>query len=312
MAITNLGLLTWGLEIDDDGFREYTARWLIETTDPNDGPTSIWLSGAVAAIGSTWGYGNDIDLQAWCRPRASYKMVVENEKNTLWFVEQYFSNKPIYRCQDEAPGDPLSEPAKWGGTFGRSTKQTTIDKDGLVIMNSALQRVPVEVPNVLPTITVTQNVATLNLTGRATAMRNPLNDAPLWGMPARCVMLAKYTWEQNFYGQCFTYFAETFEFEVNDDTFDTDFIDEGTKVLNGKWNTTTGDWELVNIDGAPPVATNPNHFIRYVDLNGYPGSTLLDGSGKPLTDADTPVIRTGKPLKESNLVLLGIPTTIGA
>jgi hypothetical protein len=311
MAITNLGRRRWSMESDDDGHSEYTIQWLIETTDPLDGPTSIWLSGAIAAVGSTWGYGNDIDLQAWCRPRMSFRMVVEDEPNTLWIVEQYFSSKPILRCQDASPGDPLAEPPKWGGTFGRFMRQTTIDKDDNVITNSSLQRVPIEVPDIQPTITVTQNVATLNLTGRATVLRAPLNDAPLWGLPARCIMFSKYTWEQNFYGLCYTYFTETLEFEANADTFDTEFIDEGSRVLNGHWDD-TGAWVLDDINGGAPSANNPNHFIRYVDRNGFPGTTLLDGAGKPLTDAGSPVVRTARPMKESNLLLLGIPATLGS
>jgi len=69
--------------------------------------------------------------------------------------------------------------------------------------------------------------------------------------------------------------------------WDKDLNDEGTKVLSGRWNRTTGAWEDVNVNGSPPNPMNPAHFIRYKDKLGENARVILDGAGRPY-DPDHP------------------------
>jgi hypothetical protein len=58
-------------------------------------------------------------------------------------------------------------------------------------------------------------------------------------------------------------------------------LDEGNKVLNGQFNPTTGDYEVLNINGQPPNPRNPTHFGRFKDRNGENTRVILDGGGLP-------------------------------
>jgi hypothetical protein len=61
-------------------------------------------------------------------------------------------------------------------------------------------------------------------------------------------------------------------------------LDEGTKALNGKWNYSTGVWDLLPVrPGVNPDPQNPSHFIRFKDRNGENAKVILDGEGRPVS-----------------------------
>jgi hypothetical protein len=293
-----IGKLDWNCETDGDGHRDYKIVWLIEGT-ALDGPANIGLTPGLPLVGAMWAFGDDIDLWAFCKPNKRAEPVVVGEPNTLWTVEQLFSSRPLRRCQDESIEDPLAEPPTIGGTFSKFMKEAVKDKDGKIIRTSSWERFPkdfTEIDDPRPTVVIGINVATLNLAFYTSMLKGtPLNNSPMWGVGARCVKFSNFNHERKLYGTCAFYYSIEMEFEINFDTWDVKAPDQGTRKLKP--------------DGNP---NNPADFEEIVDEGGYAvrEPMLLNGSGEVLADGLSPVEKTLRPLKDSNLMLLGVPASL--
>lgn len=282
------GPLTWGMARDTEGHREYKITFLVITDDPEDGPGIALRCPGLPIPGSWWIIGNEVDLWAWCRANAEVEQVVDNEPNYHWKVTQTFSTKPPddkkQRCQDNEIEDPLLEPQRVSGTFIKYTEEATIDRFGQPIMSSSHEQLKgpaVEFDANRLQVRIEQNVADLELDVLA-GMVDTVNNAPIWGLPRRCVKLSAAPWEKKFYGTCYVYYTRTLEFDTNFNTFDRDILDEGTKVLEGHWEG-GGDEDRIyvthNIDGAPANPLNPKHFVRAQDPFGNLIRVALNGAG---------------------------------
>lgn len=321
-SLINEGLWTWSLTRDSEGHREYTVVHRV-TADKLDGPQTVMNTPGLPTIGSIWNFDNDSDAWAFCWPNMQVTPGLKGQAQTEWKVEQLFSTKPLSRCQDESIEDPLLEPQKVSGSFVKYTKEVTHDKDNIAILTSsheAIRGPQAEFDHNRPTVRIQQNVAALGLE-TFSEMVDTVNDDTLWGLAARKIKLSNVSWERVLFGLCNFYYTRTFEFDINFSTFDREVLDEGTKVLNGHWDTTagtggTGGWVLDDIDGIAPDRDNPQHFMRAIDRSGNPIKIILDGNGEP-SDADIAGTgTTGSPgtidiqyYSESNFLLLGIPTS---
>lgn len=292
-AALRSGPAVWGGERDDEGQRTWNVKWRVYTDDVDDGPAVVMLTPGLPTIGSIWSFGNDLDSWAFCTPWMKVTVhggVKEGDAAKEWTVEQKFSTKPFKRCQDESIEDPLLEPDRISGTFVKMTKEATTNRWGSPIVNPAheLLRGPqVEFDEGLPTVSISQNVATLGLAYLAQAY-NCVNDAAMWGLSARCIKLSNLSWERKVYAKCDFYYVRNFDFDINYNTFDRDLPAKATKVLHGHWDTTTGSptlgqWVLDNIAGSAPSKTNPSHFDQATDRNGNPIEVFLDNDGKPVS-----------------------------
>ncbi len=168
-SIYNGGLRVWDGGRDDQGFREFNITNLVKTTDVMDGPYTVMGAAGLPLIGSTWNFGNDVDVWAFCQPYmkvSRHKQIPEGEKGLLWEVSQKFSTKPISRCQDTVVEDPLLEPQKVSGNFGKYTIEAVYDRFGNLIKSSSHEQIQgrqVEFDNNKPSVVVQQNVASLGL-----------------------------------------------------------------------------------------------------------------------------------------------------
>jgi hypothetical protein len=186
-----------------------------------------------------------------------------------------------------------------------------------------------------PTVHIEQNVSTLELP-LCTSLMDHLNDDTLWGLDARRIKLSNFSWEEKWYDVCSYYYTRIFDFEVKNnanDSWDNTILDEGTRVLNGRWADTddaecTADdrWVTVDVCGAAPDQANPQDFTRYKDRNGENSRVLLNGAGKPANATTLQVIsgtgetgtgNTGEIAElqfeyypEGDFTQLNIPTTI--
>lgn len=295
MSSTLLGMVDWNGSRDIEGHREYKAQWLVESNDIDDGPSVIFTTAGLPAIGSYWDFGNDLDAWAYCMPDWKITPAVTKEPNELWIVEQTFSTKPMKRCQDTAIENPLSEPARLSGSFVTFSRECMYDRFGDATLSSSFEllRGPsMEMDDARPTVQVGLNFTTLPLS-LFSSMLHTVNDATLWGLPARCVKLSNATWTRQLYGTCTFYYTVDYDFDIRYDTFDVDVLDEGSRVL---------------APGGTP--TNPRHFTVYKDLNGENTRCILDGSGEAWDGTGSPGVRHVEKYNESNLLLLGIPTSL--
>lgn len=316
------GRRAYGGERDDEGHRTWMVTHLVNVSDPNDGPQIVMALGTLPQVGDAYAFGNDSDTWAFCYPYmkiSPHEAIKEGHWIKTWKVEQKFSTKPLKRCADTTIGDPLSEPQTISGSFVKYQKEAVIDRYGNPIRSSSHEPFTgqqVEFDANRPTVKIGQNVASLGLATFA-PMVDCVNDSTLWGMSARCVKLSNVSWERKLYGTCSYYYTRNFEFDVDYNGFDRRVVDEGNKVLNGKWDPTTKEWTLVQINGVDPDPNNPTHFIRATDFNGNPIKVPLNGYGVPISPnytgtgtGNTLVTKLVEKYEEVNFLTLNIPSTL--
>jgi len=289
------GRLDWDLRRDREGHREYFIQWLCETDNIDDGPLDVLMAPDLPVVGSWWEYGSDNDPWAFCTPEASVKPVFNKEAGHWWIVENFFSTRPLRRCQDSTYEDPLSEPYRISGSFNPYTRESFFDKDGKPLRNSAFEayRGPeVEFDDSKPQVTIGWNMPELPLALTAQLMHN-VNDAFMWGLGPRCVKLSSMKFQRQLFGTCNYFYAVDFEFDIDYNTFD-------------RW---VPDYSMMRLkDGG--TATNPTHYVRAKDDSGENVKIYLNGSGDPATSEATIFIHKFQKYKSSNLFLLGIPGSL--
>jgi hypothetical protein len=322
------GPRTWRGGRDEEGYREFFVRHLVYTDSPRDGPYTVMNTPGLPLPGAPWAFDNDLDPWAFCKPDMTVTILQEREgdPNIWWAVDQTFTTKPLpkSRCQEQQPEDPMQEPMKFSGSLVKYTEEATFDRFNQPILTSSHEQIRgpvVEFDRNRPTLRIEQNVLLLEL-AVCNAMVDTVNDAEIWGYPRRCVKLGGFSWEEKYYGTCYRYYTRVFDFEFNANTFDREAIDEGTKVLHGRWNPTTGAWQLINLpDGSTPDHLNPSHFIRATDRLANPIRMVLNGEGVPAETSVQNVVGTGTTMSgvarvrvekydESNFLLLGLPPVI--
>lgn len=282
-SIQGNGPIEWSRDTDDEGYRVYKVKYRVKCSSVADGPMTALTAPGLPRVGDPWVIGNDSDPWAWCRHKNTITPVVTGEPNSQFIIEFTFSNKPGKTCQDETIDNPLLQPMKISGSFLKFTEEITKDRFGLPVMNSAFEQLKgptIEFDTICPVVRIDQNVADLQLP-LLCQMQYTLNNAPLWGLPRRTIRFICVNWEKKYYGTCNAYYSRTMEFEIRYKGFDRDILDEGTKVLHGRWNISTGSWDLLNIGGVPPDPNNPQHFDKFKDKHGENTRVILNGAGLP-------------------------------
>lgn len=306
-----IGRREWGLLQNRDGHRTYGLKLLVKG-EYEDGPWEIANATYMPLTGGPWVYGNDFDYWAYCSPEMRCSMLVKNRPNKYWEVDRIFTTIPFKRCGDFGITDPLSEPMQIGGSFIKYVEEATEDRNGNKIKNSSHEmfRGPnVEFDANRPTVVIRQNVPDLQL-DLFSEMVDTVNDDELWGLSSRKVKLSNVPWERKVYNSCDYYYTRTLEFDINFKGFDRKIIDEGTKVLRGRWvpdvlvSPVTFEWT----PDATADEDNPKHFIRYKDQNQENCRVLLDGAGNPLADGLAPHEIDVEKYLESNFYDLNIPS----
>ena len=300
LGLPSEAIVDWSGSLDDEGYREYKISFLV-LSDYNDGPANVLRAFGLPTPGSWWFIRGDMDLWAWCKPGRSAKRheAKNGEKSNKWIVECTFTNKPndvkSQRCIDQQIQDPLFEPMKVSGSTHKDKVEKTHDRYLRPYRYSSHEQIRgpvVEFDEGNDVIKIEQNVANLQL-DLCTSMRDTVNAFTLWGLPPRCIKLSSFEWEKKIYGQCYYYYTRKFEFEArvrrNPITLDLEsgwdriVMDEGHKVLNGKWDDSIegGRWLLQHIGGQQPDPDNPQHFMRMQDRQGNLIKIPLNGSGLP-------------------------------
>lgn len=291
------GHRSWSMTQDDSGHRDYQIVFRVQVDSPGlDGPyTALRFTPGLPQPGQIWQHNNDLDLWAHIKKRVDVREVQEKEGAPVKFfdITYHASTRPDDVCQDIQIEDPLLIPQKKNGSSIKYVEEATHDRFGRPLLTSSFEQLRgphVEFDHNRDQIRITQNVALLQL-DLCTSMRDTLNAFTLWGLPRRCIKLSDFSWEENYYGQCLVYFTRHFTFDISykrnpmtgliEGGFDRDVLDEGSKALKGKFNSTTGEYELTNIAGQPPDPNNPTHFDRFQDRQGNVCRVILNGAGLP-------------------------------
>lgn len=329
------GQVVWSMTRDKDGHRDYKITHLVKvdcTPGAAEGPAVVSQTPGLPIPGALWVVDGDSDVEAYCRRDMKVTPLIDKERTGYFLVEQLFSSRPEDKCYlrvgtgtgtGNPADDPLNEAPVISGSFVRYTEQADYDRNGLPLLTSSFEKIRgpvVEFDRNRPVVRITMNEATLNLDTLCNNIDN-VNSVVLWGFPIRTVKLSNISWERKYYNGCECYFAITYEFDINTNTFDREVLDEGTKVLHGEWDKDTDTWNTTNIGafglGVTPDPNNPAHFIRYHDRFGNLSRVILNGAGEPATSIGTGVDLTDAGLidieyyEETDFVLnLGIPADL--
>lgn len=294
MTTSLVGLYDWELSRDEEGHIDINATYIAETDDTDDGPITIMGTTGLPTIGSSFSIGNDAYAYALCWPTLRVRPFFKGEPNNFWYVDKLFTTRPMKRCQDDSVENPLNEPPKVSGSFIKTRKQALVDKDGDPILTSSREPIEgLERDANFPSVVIELNVATLPLS-TFSGMIDTLNDATLWGLGARRVKLSSVAWERKYYGTCTAYYTLRYEFDINFGTFDETILDEGYLVL-----APGGD------------INNPQDFVLYGGRDDrIQQKAILDGTGHAWDGTGSPGFQTVQFYSESNLLTLGIPTSL--
>lgn len=329
------GLQSWSLDVDDLGYRTYTAVFLLEAdTDANspgnpivDGPFVAYQTAGLPLPGAAWSYFGDNDPNVWCRRETGVITKSENERR-FYLVTKTFSNRPDNSCTQSEDGNPLLKPQEVSGSFVKKEIEAVRDRNGNLIKTRSHEMIrgkQNEWDKSLPQVKIKQNVVNLELPLLAQSV-DTVNSVVMWGLPVRCWKLTDVSWAKQYYGTCNKYFTREFTFDADYNTHDRVILSEGHKVLKGQWAPLLDIWvntPVTGYAGSPnPDPTNPRHYIAFQDLKKNITRCIHDIDGNPVTDVtfnpdpDAYVAGTPYPIKveyypESNfLAALGIPTDL--
>jgi hypothetical protein len=291
MTATVKGMVKWGGKQDKDGYIDINATWLVRTSAATVGPIEVFTATGLPTVGTPW------PEHPWCfcSPEMTATPRLQGEPNTVWEVEQLYTNRPLKRCQDTQIEDPLDEPPRIGGSFIKYTEEATVNRLGQPIRSSSWELIrgaSAERDNNRPTVMIGMNFGSNQLSTFA-PMIDTVNDSTLWGLGARKIKLMNAPWRQLLYGTCSYYYTVDYEFEINYRGWDRRVIDEGTRILRCGGN-----------------KNNPADFIAFKDALGENHRVILDGDGNLWDGTGDPGYVDIEFYGESNFLLLGIPTSL--
>jgi len=297
-------LIYWDLEVDDDGYRTYTARYMVRVSsaiafsylygpyyvsnEPQGFATNIY---GLPKWGDYWANGRDIDRDVICAKKKKITPYEQkNDPHEYFIVECYFTNK--VSGGGPAGGTGVPEYPRFSGGYTSGRIEAKYDLEGNPIINSVKEPVSgpqVEFDDNQPSVVI-ENISWVGpQLPQLTALVNKVNGfAPIWGLGTsrgslgngtRIVKCQSITWQevkQPALGGGFTrYFTRRFEFEVGDKFDRDDIMDEGTQVLDGEWQGTSPRvW----------VPSGNTNFVRATDAAGNMVTVQLNGAGSKMPD----------------------------
>jgi hypothetical protein len=302
----------WEVSQDEIGHRDYIAIVQVMALS-HEGPAAVLTAAGLPVPGSTWQFDGDSDVFAYCKTvkECKQRVEVEGEHCLIWDVTLHFTSRPdLSKCEVGPFDSPLTQCPKISGHSVRKTREGVTQADGISpIINSAYEQI--RGPNnewdySHSGVKIEMNVGSFFFVTTAIGLVDYVNTQLMWGFPSRCVKLSNVTWEKKFYGgasgTCNVYWTLVMDFEIQQidpaatesvgvlgplGGWDRLVIDEGTKVLNGHWNQTTGQWIIDPKAGLqnPPVAPSFEVVLPTTGTNLPNGTwtyvvTAIDASNK--------------------------------
>lgn len=273
MAVSSANILTVAQTRADNEAREYTVTWLVETTDPLDGPITVRAS--LPALGTSLAAGNDSDAEAYVTGYGSIANANDpQEDRKQWRAEVRYSTMTRRKCDDDLDLGPLSEPPVIRGGADRGETPAVVDNAGNPIVNSAgnaFDDLLADDSNQRLTIAINQ--ATLDL-DTLDDFTDAVNDSAFFGLGARKWKMDPPTWEERYYGACIRYFAVTYSFRSRRETWDLKPLDRGFLDQNGKFpaDSETGMRGVTpaNLDGAGEFLAAGGDLVFFDGVGGNP------------------------------------------
>jgi hypothetical protein len=299
----------FSMEEDEEGHKTYKVTVRVEDTSSEVGQAGVGFESPHSIrtlvrnthppgelLSSTGFESNNPEPWAYLLPNARvYRDPKVVGPTRFWLVDLTYTTRYVKRpVSSDEREDPYLERDKRSGGNVKYTEEATHDRHGKRITNSSLEQIrgpQNEWDMGRSTVRIEQISPTLELELVESA-KNAVNSAEMWNLPARCWKLSDFTWDELFWAHQ-TIFRRVFTFESwtrKDPTtglvgsgWDRDVLDEGTKVLRGRWQNfgtaATPIWSWVLVGNPNPA--NPGDYIRFQDQNGNITRVILDGTGRP-------------------------------
>lgn len=324
--IVNDGQRAWSVKRGVDGHRDYTIVHRIEIDRNVHGPRAVLDCPGLPAPGSTWDFEETIDDWAYFTQQADVVQVGRESGNCFFDITQYATTRPTPDCATDYRNDPLTFPPRIDIDTINYNKEAISDRFGAPIRTSSWEQIrgpQAEYDNHKIRVIIEANQGDLDLV-LIDELMNTVNDMEMWGFPARYVKFSAFSAKKQFNTDCEIYWTKRFTFDISSE-HDREILDEGTKVLRGKWDTdrssaTYGQYILAKnpFSGMVVSPTSPRNFIRFKDWHGENTRVILNGRGKPWdpnhdtpgTDDDSPGKLKYQYYSQGNLFILDIPTSL--
>lgn len=292
----NTGKRDRRLSTDIEGFRTYKEVYRVEVDPSLHGPFAArFATPGLPDVGSGYDDGEFLDPFVYYTNECEVRPAAREGHLHFYDVELTATNRPTKDCVTAGREDPLTYPDRVEIRTINYNKEATHDRFDVPITNSAFEqyRGPVvEFDAHRLQIIIEQNVSNIEL-DTINELMHTLNDEPLWGFPDRTVKLSNVEVSPRYHVDCEKYYHRRLTFDVAND-FDRCVLDEGTKVLRGKWDKnpnspTYGQYVIAEDEDGPfglVDPTNPKNYIRFQDWNGNEARVVLNGHGLPVDTSD--------------------------
>lgn len=325
----NGGPFDWSMRSDVKGFRDYDIFYRVRIHPRVHGPYAAWSCAGLPAPGDVWDEGETTDSLAFFTNEGDVKPDPKGKPgdNQYMIVRLCATTRPTENCNNIDHSNPLLVPDRIHLRTVNYQKEGVYDRFGEPIDNSAFEqfRGPQnEWDAHRLQVVIEQNVPDLE-DGLIDLLMHNLNDAPMWGRPARTVKFSNAEVEKRYGAGCTKYYYRRLTFDLASD-FDRCLLDEGTKALRGQWDTipgspTYGRYIVADDEDGPygkvdPL--NPRNYIRYKDWNENNTRVILNGAGLPVdisqstpgTADDTPGRICIQYYPGEDLFQLGVPVSL--
>lgn len=282
--VSSGGQTKWKMVRDKKGYRTYSITHRVEVDRTAHGPLSA-LEGTAGLPepGASWSEPDIIDEFAYFTQEATVEQVGNEAGNCFFDITQTATSNPSDFCSEEFKDDPLAIADRVKIESVERQKEATFNRDGDAITNSAYEQYRgsvVEFDDHKIRVVIEQNAAELEL-DLIDSLMNTVNDAPLWDFDAGCVKFSRFETEPKYHTDCQKYWLRRMTFDVDTETFTRTLLDEGTKVLHGRWDQLKGTGCIVTLS-----AVTGTGGITAVAImaggSGYPKSCIVPlkvGSG---------------------------------
>ena len=256
--------------------RFYTRRFRIITDDPATDGATVMAAAGLPAIGNTYSANGVNDYGAFVN---SIVIDEEGEDGKSWIATVEYGPYDA----NTFPGSPMDWPLRLRFTTNKLERVIWADRNGNAILNSAYDpfKDPIAIDDSRTIITATRNelISSFDLT-LADSYKDKINASTWNGFAAETVKCSNietsdpqlYTTSVTIPGAIY-YYAVTYTFEINRDTWAREILDQGFTKLDG---------------------STPKKRLQITDKYGQPitEAVPLDGSGGELATNGTPVFLT--------------------
>lgn len=273
--IPNVGARRWSMTRDRKGYRRYEVVHRVQVDRDVHGPLSvIELTPGLPEPGSRW-YEPDIeDTWAFFTQELKVDPVGRESNNNFYDVTQYATNDPTDECAEELKDDPLSINDRIRVESINYQREQIFDANGDAIINSAWEQYrgpQVEFDDNRIQVVIEQNAGNLEL-DLIDSLMHHVNDQVMWGFAIGTIRLTSFSADPKYHTNCDKYWLRRFTFEVDTNTHVRTLLDEGTKVLHGRWDQNKGTGCILDLVVTAGVLTNAT--INTTG-SGYPPSCIV-------------------------------------